>query len=82
MKLTKAFAGFSFSPTLYNSQIFLSTACLPPPSLYVADGLQTNQGAEAAKNLKKKKDSETHIFLQTLRWTTDVCWRVMVLPTT
>lgn len=67
LKLTKAFAGSAFSPSLHVSQMFLFHSLPPPPILYVADGLQTNQGAEAAKNLKKKKDSETHIFLQTLR---------------
>lgn len=52
----------------------------PPPVLYVADGVQTSQGAEAAKGLKeKKKDSETHIFLQTIRWTADV-WRLAMVP--
>lgn len=33
----------------------------PPPILYIADGLQTNQGAEAAKGLKKKRQWNSYI---------------------
>lgn len=58
----KAFPVFAFAPSLYISQMFLFHGLPPSPILYVADGFQTNQEAEAAKNLKeKKKDSETHI---------------------
>lgn len=51
----KALPGFAFAPRLYISQMFLFHSLPPSPILYVADGLQTNQGAEAAKNLKEKK---------------------------
>lgn len=57
---------FSLGPQI--SQMFFFHSVPPPPVLYIADGVQTSQGAEAAKGLKeKKKDSETHIFLQTIR---------------
>ena len=37
------------------SQIFFFHTVPPPPILYIADGVQTSQGAEAAKGLKEKK---------------------------
>ena len=40
----------------------LCTACPPPPVLYGADGLQRNQGAEAAKGLKEKKKTVKLIY--------------------
>lgn len=47
--------------------------------LYVADGVQTNQEAEAKK---KHTNGETHIYLQTIRWTADVCWRALLTQAT
>lgn len=48
-KLPEACTASAFSPSMYISQMFLFHSMPPPPILYVADGLQTNQGQKLQK---------------------------------
>jgi hypothetical protein len=56
---TEVFA-FSLAPQI--SQMFFFHTVPPPPILYIADGVQTSQGAEAAKGLKEKKKTVKLIY--------------------
>lgn len=53
---------FSLDPQISQMLFLYSTPPPPPPILYIADGVQTSQGAEAAKGLKEKKKTVKLIY--------------------